>query len=144
MTNQIDAIDLLLGEHRSIETLVDQFDAAEDPVQIRALFRELVDRLAAHEAIEQEIVFPAYRQAVEASDDDAVEHRLGEHDELNQLLDEMRGFDPDDLGFIKRESAFVLEIREHLLREEEGVFARMRQLFTPEQLIELADRARQV
>jgi len=64
---------------------------------------------------------------------------------IEDLADEAeRGFDPDDLGFIKRESAFVLEIREHLLREEEGVFARMRQLFTPEQLIELADRARQV
>lgn len=144
MTNQIDAIDLLLSEHRSIETLVDQFDAAEDPVQIRALFGELVARLTAHEAIEQQVVFPAYRQAIEQSGDDAVEHRLGEHEELNQLLAEMRGFDPDDLGFIKRESAFVLEIREHLLREEEGVFARMRELFTPDQLAELGDRARQV
>ena len=53
----------------------------------------------------------------------------------------MRSLAPDGFSFSKRESAFVLEIKEHFRREEETVFARMRESFSADQLAELADRA---
>ncbi|HEX4983349.1 MAG TPA: hemerythrin domain-containing protein, partial [Ilumatobacteraceae bacterium] len=61
MTNQIDVIDLLLSDHRLIDGLAEQLDAADDPVEIRRLFLRIVEELAAHEAVEQEVVFPAFR-----------------------------------------------------------------------------------
>jgi len=141
MTDQLDVIELLLSDHRSIERLVDQLDATDDPAECRGLFLRLVEQLAAHEAVEQGVVFPAFRDSLESPGDDILDHRMGEHQELNELLAEMRSLAPDGFAFTKRQSAFELEIKEHFRREEETVFARMRESFRADQLADLANRA---
>jgi hemerythrin superfamily protein len=140
MTNQIDAIDLLLRDHRLIDGLAEQLDAVDDPAEIRRLYLRIVDELAAHEAAEQEVVFPAFRAALEMADDNTLARRMGEHEELNDLLAEMRSLAPDCFGFTKRGSALLLEIKGHFLREEESVFARMRAAFSADELAELGSR----
>jgi hemerythrin superfamily protein len=141
MTDQIDAIELLLRDHQMIRGLAEQLDATDDPAEIGALFARIVEELAAHEAVEQEIVFPAFRAVVEAADDTTLEHRLGEHEELNEMLAEMRCLEPDCYGFTKRGSALLLECTAHFLLEEESVFGRMRAAFSAEQLAELGRQA---
>jgi hemerythrin superfamily protein len=142
MTNQIDVIDILLRDHRLIDGLAEQLDAADDPAEIRRLFLRIVEELSAHEAAEQQVVFPAFRAALEAADgEDTLAHRMGEHEELNELLAEMRSLAPECFGFTKRGSALLLEFKEHFLREEESVFARMRATFSADELTELGSRA---
>jgi hemerythrin superfamily protein len=139
MTEQIDAIELLLSDHRLIGELAEQLDTVDDPAEIRRLYLRLVEELAAHEAAEQEVVFPAFRAAL-GVDDNTLTSRLGEHEELNGLLAEMRGLAPDSFGFTKRGSALLLEVKGHFVREEESVFAQMRTMFSAEELAELASR----
>jgi hemerythrin superfamily protein len=141
MTNQIDAIELLLRDHRSIDDLAEQLDAAEDPAEIRELFLRIVDQLAAHETAEQQVIFPAFRASVGSAGGDTLDHRMGEHEELNELLAEMRNLPPDEFAFTKRGSAFLLDVKEHFRREEETVFARMRQSFSADELEELGNQA---
>ena len=141
MTNQIDVIDLLVRDHRLIDGLAEQLDAADDPADIRRLFMQIIVELAAHEAAEQEVVFPAFRAALGIGDDTTVAHRVGEHEELNELLDEMRSLAPDCFGFTKRGSALLLDVKAHFLREEESIFDRMRATFSTDELIELGCRA---
>jgi len=141
MTVQIDAIELLLQDHRSIEALVDQLDATHDPAERRHLFLGIVEQLAAHETAEHEVIFPAFRASFDGPGDDTLDRRMGEHEELNELLAEMGSLAPDGFSFAKRESAFLLEIKEHFRREEESVFARMRTSFSADQLADLADQA---
>ena len=141
MTNEIGAIELLLRDHRTIDELADKLDAATAPEETRRLFLRIVELLAAHEAVEQQVIFPAFSASLGSSSDDTLAHRMGEHEELNELLAEMRSLAPDGFSFAKRESAFVLEIKEHFRREEETVFARMSESFTADQLAELADKA---
>jgi iron-sulfur cluster repair protein YtfE (RIC family) len=142
MTNEIDVIDLLMRDHRLIDGLAEQLDAADDPAEIRRLFLRIVEELSAHEAAEQEVVFPAFRAALEVADDDTtVAHRMGEHEELNELLAEMRSLAPDCFAFTKRGSALLLEVKNHFQREEESVFANMRAAFSADELVELGSRA---
>jgi hemerythrin superfamily protein len=140
MTNQIDAIELLLRDHRLINGLAEQLDTVDDPAEIRRLYLRIAEELAAHEAAEQEVVFPAFRAALEMADDDTLARRMGEHEELNELIAEMRSLAPDCFGFTKRGSALLLEIEGHFLREEETVFARMRDSFSADELAELGSR----
>ena len=144
MTNQIDAIDMLLRDHHVIQALAEQLDAADEPTEIRGLFLLLVEQLSAHEAVEHELIFPALPGSPDDAGHASLEHRMGEHEELNELLAEMRSLPPDSFAFTKRASAFVQEIEEHFQREEETVFPRLRESFSREQLIELADRASDV
>jgi hemerythrin superfamily protein len=140
MTEQIDVIELLLRDHRLIDGLAEQLDTVDDPTEIRRLYLRIVEELAAHEAAEQEVVFPAFEAALEMADDNTVSRRMGEHEEMNGMLAEMRSLAPDCFDFTKRGSALLLEIKGHFLSEEESVFARMRATFSADQLAELGSR----
>ena len=141
MTNQIDVIELLERDHRLIDGLAEQLDAADDPVEIRHLFMRIVEELSAHEAAEQQVVFPAFRANFETAGNDTLSHRMGEHEELNGLLAEMRTLAPDCFAFTKRGSALLLEVKGHFLLEEETVFARMKAELDHDELVALGSRA---
>ena len=66
---------------------------------------------------------------------------MGEHEEVNELLAEMRILSPDGFGFAKRASALLLEVNSHFQFEEETVFTRMRATMTHDELTELAAQA---
>ena len=141
MNNAIDVIDLLQRDHRMIDGLIEELERTDDPAEIRRIFFSIVEELAAHEAAEQEVVFPAFRAKVEAVGDTTISHRMGEHEELNELLAEMRSLAPNGFGFTKRGSALMLDVKAHFAKEEETVFARMRELLSSDDLIELGQRA---
>jgi len=141
MSTPSDAIELLLQDHRLIAGLGEQLNAADDPAEIRRVFLRIVEELSMHEAAEQEVIFPAFRASFETAGETTVAQRIGEHEELNELLAEMRGLAPDGFGFDKRAGAFLLEITSHFRQEEETVFDRLRAAFSAGELAELATRA---
>jgi iron-sulfur cluster repair protein YtfE (RIC family) len=141
MTHRLNVIEMLERDHRLIDQLAEQLDDADDPSEMRRLFLRIVEELSAHEAAEQEVLFPAFRSMVDASSDHTLDHRMGEHEELNELLAEMRTLPPDGFAFVKRGSALLLEIKGHFQVEEETVFERMRAALTADQLAELGGRA---
>jgi hemerythrin superfamily protein len=136
----IDVIELLERDHRVIDRLVAELDDADDVATIRQIFLRIVDELSAHEAVEHEVLYPAFEAAV-ADAGDVLARRISEHEELNELLDEMRKLAPDGFAFLKRGSALLLEMQGHFLAEEQTVFARMRRELSPEALVELGRRA---
>ena len=141
MNDDLDVIELLERDHREIGRLAAQLEAAEDPAEIRALFLRFGQELAAHEAAEQEVLFPAFHRALAAAGDNTLDRRMGEHEEMNELLAEMRILAPDGFGFAKRASALLLEVNSHFHFEEETVFTRMRSAMSPDELVELAAQA---
>lgn len=140
MNQPIDIIELLERDHRSINELVERLDTASDPAEIRGLYLRVVEDLSAHEAAEQQVLFPAFRARCATASGDILAHRMGEHEEMNEMLAEMRNLAPDGYAFIKRGSALLLEIKAHFLLEEETVFDRMRWAFDRQELIELGER----
>ena len=141
MTTDVDIIEVLERDHRRISDLAERLDSVTDDDEVRDLYRQIVDGLLAHEAIEHAVLFPAFRSM--SADDEVVplDARLGEHEELNSLLAEMRDLDAHDFAFVKRGSALLLEIESHFESEEESVFAPMRERLPKETLLELGRRA---
>jgi iron-sulfur cluster repair protein YtfE (RIC family) len=141
MTQQTDVIELLERDHRLINELVELLDAEDDPAEIRRLFLRIVGELSAHEAVEQQVLFPAFRAKFASAGDDTLAHRVGEHEELNEMLAEMRSLAPDCFAFVKRGSALLLELKGHFLLEQETVFDRMKHECGSAELVELGTRA---
>jgi iron-sulfur cluster repair protein YtfE (RIC family) len=104
---------------------------------MRRLFARLAENLAAHEAAENDVVFPAARAAVPIGRRD-VHELTEEHEEVNSLLAEMLALDPSGAGFAKRASALVLELRAHFAEEEELLFPALRVALEPAVLVGLA------
>lgn len=143
MAEPMDVIDVLTEDHRTIGHLLDLLDAEERPAEARTLFLQIVGEVAAHELAEQRVVYPALRAAAPDADADAA-GRLAEHEEVNELLAEMRQLSPAASGFAKRASALILELRAHCAAEEESVFDRLRALFGRGELVAMAERVRAV
>ena len=140
MHTDVDIIELLERDHRRIRDLAERLDSVADTEEIRDLYRQIVDGLLAHEAIENQVLFPAFRAMLDA-DGGLIEQRSGEHDELNGLLAEMQAFDAADYAFTKRGSAFLLEMEGHFAEEEATVFAPMRERLSPGRLLDLGRQA---
>jgi hemerythrin superfamily protein len=138
-----DVIEVLTRDHQMLRGLVAELDAEEEAGQLRLVFHVFVRKLAAHEAGEQQVVFPAFRDAVRTGGIEAL-RRSGEHEEINELLAEMRHLTPADVGFEKRAAALIVELEAHFAAEEEDLFPQLRAAFSPGELMALGDRVRAV
>lgn len=140
MSEPRDVIDLLTQDHRTIGLLAQQLEDTEQPAQLRDLYVQLVEELAAHESAEQLVVFPALRAALPTVESEA-HARMGEHEEINDLLAEMQTLAPAGLAFRKRASAVLLDLQRHFAAEEESLFPRLRAALTDDRLVALAAAA---
>lgn len=138
-----DVIDVLLDDHRLLDELLERLDREDRPAEMRLLFLRIAHELAAHEAAEHDVVFPAARAAL-SDPSHALLDLAAEHEEANSLLTEMLQLDPAGLGFAKRASALVLELRAHFAAEEELLFPQLRSALAPGELAALADDMRAV
>lgn len=141
MGTEIDLIELLERDHRRIDALAETLDTTSDTEEIRALFVQLLDAVLVHERIEREILFPAFLGVMADAEGTTIQARTGEHEELDELLEEMSRLDVDGYAFIKRGSALLLELEGHFAREEESVFAPMRAKVPAAELVRLGRRA---
>jgi hypothetical protein len=91
--------------------------------------------------IEEEIFYPAWKDATRTREDrDMYFESIEEHHVVDMLLPELMPMDPSSDGF--RAKAKVLQelIEHHAKEEEEDMFVRATELFTPVQLDDLGAR----
>ena len=137
VTDLPDVIDLLLEDHRTVRGLIAELDATDSPDEQRRLYLRIAELHCGHEAAEEGVVFPALRRAAPGAANAALA-RIGEHEELDQLLDEMQRLAPTGHGFAKRAVALVLALTAHLDAEEQLVFPLLRQSLPVDALVVLA------
>src|SRR5690349_10043310 len=75
--NYLDAIALLKADHRKVEELFAEFEAATGAAKKQALVEKICIELSAHTVIEEEIFYPACRGKVE---EDLLNEGYVEHD----------------------------------------------------------------
>src|ERR1700745_1539971 len=83
MPTHVDAIALLEADHRRVEALLAEFEAAKSAVKKQALVEQICTELSAHTVIEEEIFYPACRGKVE---EDLLNEGYVEHDGRKVLI----------------------------------------------------------
>ncbi len=115
----MNAIDLLKQDHRKVEGLFTQFEQAATPQQKREIVNEIVRDLSVHAAIEEEVFYPAVKEALAQRGEQLVGESLHEHGEMKRLLADLDTAAPDAPEF----DQMVLKLKqdvEHHVGEEEG------------------------
>src|SRR5690348_15417088 len=84
MPVQDDATDLLDEDHKKVERLFQQYKAAHDQSHKRTLAQQICQELTVHMRIEEEVFYPAFRQAT--GDQQTVQHSEKEHHEAMELV----------------------------------------------------------
>ena len=122
----LDAVALLKADHRKVEGLFAQFEAAKGDGRKRSLAEQICMELTVHTKIEEDIFYPACEGKVE---EDLLKEAYVEHDGAKVLIAEIEGGNPGD-EFYDAKVKVLSEMIEHHVEEEEqrveGMFSQAR------------------
>ncbi len=121
-----DAIALLKADHRKVEGLFAQFEAAKSAGGKKTLAEQICLELTVHTRIEEDVFYPACEGAVEA---DLLKEAHVEHDGAKVLIAEIEAGSPDDDFYDAKVKVLSEQIAHHVEEEEqrvEGMFSQAR------------------
>jgi len=117
------AIELLKEDHKHVKKHFREFekmDPEQDPEACKQLVLRVCDELEVHTQIEEELFYPAAREALAGKEDeDLIDEAEVEHVSAKQLISELRHLQPEDPKF-KANFTVLSEYVKHHIKEEEG------------------------
>ncbi|HEX3841741.1 MAG TPA: hemerythrin domain-containing protein [Acidimicrobiales bacterium] len=123
----MDAITLLKNDHKAVDKLFKSYEKAGDRAKAtkKKLVAQMIKDLSVHAAIEEELFYPAARDAVEETTPDVLES-LEEHHIVKWVLSELEGMDPSDERFDAKVTVLIELVRHHVDEEEHELFPEVR------------------
>lgn len=136
------ALDLLVEQHDTIDQLIAQLTGDQVSAERKALlFRTLADVIAAHAVIEETLFYPAVRARYTEA---LVGEALDDHAAIKRELAGLLLTELDDPHFTPRLQILAAQLEHHAREQEEGgLFPRVRELLTGEELARLGARMRE-
>jgi hemerythrin-like domain-containing protein len=118
---------LLKQDHRTVEALFDQFEDAEESEQSQ-LAERICQLLTVHTQIEEEILYPAAKEAFseDEEDEDLVNEAQVEHNSAKELIARIEGMTPDDETFKATVTVLGEYVKHHVKEEENELFPELK------------------
>ena len=125
----IDAIALLTQQHREVKEMFDRFENMTDRAKVskKKLADEICNALIMHTTIEEEIYYPATREASEETED-MVDEAVVEHASAKDLIAQIMEMDPGDDLYDAKVKVLGELVEHHVEEEEKEMFPKTRQL----------------
>jgi hemerythrin superfamily protein len=123
------AIELLKKQHKKTLTQLDKLSRAKG-AQAKQLLQEIAANLAAHMAIEHELVYPR----AQAVDEEFVGESLEEHALAEIALKRLMSASPTEPEFHARTIALMELVRHHIEEEEHDLFPQLEKLLGADEL----------
>lgn len=140
--DQNDPIELLKTDHRRFEKLLEDGEATtERAIKGRGeILKALTSELTVHEAIEEQILYPALRPHAEAHD--IVLEGIEEHHVADVLITELHKVAKDNEKWGAKFSVLKESVEHHIKEEERMMFPAARAALAREELLALGARMR--
>lgn len=121
-----DAIDLLMNDHRQVESLFKQFEGAEDDKrEKRRIAREICAELGMHAKIEEQILYPEAARKIEEAKD-KIDEGIVEHAGIKRLIKEIPRMSAGDDLFDAKVKVLKEYVQHHVKEEESETFPLLR------------------
>ena len=138
----MDAITLLKNDHKTVEKLFKAFEKAEKQDagddQKKRIVDQIIEELSVHAAIEEQVFYPAIREAVPDAEDTVLES-LEEHHVAKWVLSELAGMEPDHERYDAKVMVLIESVRHHVEEEEQELFPDVRKELGRKQLGEVGE-----
>jgi len=133
--SKMDAISLLKDDHKNVKQLFRDYEGLGDRAMQRrqGLYKKISTELEIHTMIEEEIFYPAAREA----DDEMVAEAIEEHNVVKRLLQELEGMDPSDERFDAKMTVVIENVEHHAEEEEQEMFPEVKKKIDTAQLSQL-------
>lgn len=139
-----DAISLLKADHRKVESLFSRLSSAQDAKRREQLLDQIKQELEVHTAIEEDIFYPAFKEAAAKKEDRRMFHEaVEEHHAVDVVLPDVQRADPASESFAGRAKVLKEIVEHHVEEEESEMFPRARKLLSTQELRELGARMKE-
>ncbi len=135
MSEPVNAVHLLLEDHRKVEQLFSGIEAAGGAGPDEAV-QEVVRELSVHAAIEEQVLYPSIREKVPGGDEMA-DHAIEEHQQAKELLAGIDGSEADSTERRSLLARLMMEVRSHVEEEEGDLFPKLQTAFGPQEQQEM-------
>jgi len=119
-----DAVDLLDADHKAVKKMFIDYDAlCEDGASAgdrQALAEKICGALTVHAQIEEEIFYPAVREAT--GSDTLMDEALAEHAQAKKLIARIQGMKASSTDYDATVRELAKTIDQHVLEEREQIF----------------------
>jgi hemerythrin superfamily protein len=117
-----DAITLLKADHDEVKQAFKEFEKMdrEDAEAMEELVIRVCEALKAHTTVEEEIFYPAVREAIE--DDDLMNEAQVEHNSAKDLIELLEGMDSTDPMYPATFTVLGEYVLHHAKEEEDEMF----------------------
>lgn len=119
-----DAFEMLRADHRKVEKLFAAFEEADrdDPEACREIVEQACTELKVHAALEEELVYPALREALDEDDESLIDEAEVEHDTAKMLIARLEQLDASDPQYAASFTVLSEYIKHHVKEEEGEIF----------------------
>src|SRR3954452_15705984 len=137
--NSGDVTDVLTSDHREVTALIGNIWSVTDPMIRRDLADTMISELVRHAVAEEMYVYPAMRKHL-ADGEQAVQHDISEHKELEATMKKLEAADADSPEFRQILDSLEATLRDHVQDEENEQFPGLRAQVPRDELVEIGEK----
>ena len=131
------AITMLREDHKKVAALFDDYEKTRSVNVKRRLVETICQELTIHAALEEEIFYPAFKQA--ARDKELVPEARVEHASVKDLIAQVQGQEPQGEDFDAKVKVMGEFVKHHVKEEQNEMFPKAKKAG-----LDLADLGRQM
>ena len=142
-TPKTDAISVLKSDHEKVRGLLSQLEKTTERSASKReqLVRQIDTELSVHAQIEEEVFYPAFREAVSKKDDKELYFEAKEeHHVVKLVLPEIKETDPTAENFGAKATVLKELVEHHAGEEEKEMFPKARKAMDRQELLDLGER----
>jgi hemerythrin-like domain-containing protein len=116
------AIDLLKEDHDKVKKAFKEFEKMDrsDTATCRELVESVCEDLRVHTMLEEEIFYPAVREAID--DEDIMNEASVEHETAKMLIEQLENMEADDPNYFATFTVLGEYVMHHVKEEEDEMF----------------------
>src|SRR5688572_30396837 len=116
------AIEMLKEDHAKVKKAFKEFETMdrEDAEACRQIVQTVCEDLKVHTTLEEEIFYPAVREAIE--DEDIMNEASVEHETAKMLIEQLENMEPDDPNYFATFTVLGEYVMHHVEEEEGEMF----------------------
>jgi iron-sulfur cluster repair protein YtfE (RIC family) len=121
---RMDAFELLKKDHDAVKKMFKEYDGLGERANKAKLqlATQILDEITVHEAIEEEIFYPAIRENAGKNGVELVLEAYEEHHVADGIMEELRAMNPEDERYDAKIKVLQETIEHHIGEEEDELF----------------------